>query len=144
MYDQLEDIVRMLTTLIRNVAENASLCNRGLQNGQTILSELMMLRIHFNEKIGNLLDVEDSTESDLEDSTTESNLSDWIPDVTNAIDLQSDKGLVIVMLLTMLQLGLVVSVIIKMKEIIFNIVLHFSNCRGGRMDLSQFVIERCS
>ena len=113
MYDQLEDIVRMLTTLIRNVAENASLCNRGLQNGQTILSELMMLRIHFNEKIGNLLDVEDSTESELEDSTTESNLSDWIPDVTSAIDLQSDKGLVIVMLLTMLQLGLVVSVIIK-------------------------------
>ena len=63
--------------------------------------------------------MEDSTESELEDSTTESNLSDWIPDVTSAIDLQSDKGLVIVMLLTMLQLGLVVSVMIKMKEIIF-------------------------
>ena len=96
MYDQLEDIVRMLTTLIRNVAENASLCNKGLQNGKTILAELMMLRIHINGKIGDLLDVEDSTESELENSTTESNLRNWIPDVTSVVDLQSDKGLVVV------------------------------------------------
>ena len=106
VYDQLSDIIRMLGTVIRGVADNKSLCRKVLTNGQTMFDELMQLRIHFHEGLGNLITFNDPTETYSEETTTMTSIADFTTDKTNN---SSDKGFFIVVVLLMLQCGLVVS-----------------------------------